>query len=61
MARQNTAMETVHWGRVDAGPAGAAVLVQGANRGGSVGAHGCPGHGYGSLGGGGGGVRLLEL
>ena len=51
MARQNTAMETAHWGRADEGPAGAAVLVQGANRGGSDGAHGWPGHGYGSLGG----------
>ena len=46
---------TAHWGRVDEGPAGATVLVQGANRGGSAGAHGWPGHDYGSLGGGGGG------
>ena len=35
---------------------GAAVLVQGANRGGSTGAHGWPGHGYGGSGG-----RLLKL
>ena len=51
MARQNTAMEMAHWGRVDAGPVGAVVLVQGTNRGGFAGAHGWPGHGYGSLGG----------
>ena len=40
------------------------MLVQGANRGGSAGAHSWPGHGYGSFGvggGGGGGGRLLEL
>ena len=46
-----TVVETAHWGRANAGPAGAAVLVQGANKGGSAGAHGWPGHGYGSLGG----------
>ena len=50
-----TEVEKAAQGLADEGPAGAAVLVQGANRGGSDGAHGWPGHGYGSLGGGGGG------